>query len=239
MTSPDWIDTTAPPNGIGPVCRHCHNLIDDSTTDHAANCIARSPVMAATAWPSNADMIVDMVRLGYLTHYDVVLDPTYGSGRWWKKWRPTHFFHHTNTEDGSDFRNLPYPDNFFDAVTFDPPYVCVGGRKTSGIKSMYDGYGLTDAPTTPIGLQLLINDGLKEMARVVKPKGIILVKNQDYISSGKLWLGTHHTLCAALDYGLLCVDRFEHIGNPRPQPSGRRQVHARRNLSTLFVFRKP
>lgn len=197
------------------------------------------PVMAATAWPSNADMILDMVRLGYLKDTDLVFDPTYGSGRWWKKWCPPRLVARSNAVDPNfDFRSAGYPDNTFDAVAYDPPYVCIGGRKTSGIKSMYDGYGLTDAPTSPIGLQALINDGLLEMTRVVKPRGIILLKNQDYVSSGKLWLGTHHTLCAALDYGLECVDRFEHIGNPRPQPPGRRQVHARRNLSTLFVFQK-
>lgn len=199
----------------------------------------RGPVMAATAWPSNADMIVDMVRLGYLTADDLVLDPTYGSGRWWKKWSPRMLVHHNNTEDGSDFRDTGYPDNHFDAVAYDPPYVCIGGRKTSGIKSMYDGYGLTDAPRTPDALQDLINCGLSEMKRVVKPKGIILVKCQDYVSSGKLYPGTFNTHYFARLLGLELVDRFEHIGNPRPQPPGRRQVHARRNLSTLFIFRKP
>jgi tRNA G10 N-methylase Trm11 len=183
-------------------------------------------------------MIVDMVRLGYLKDTDSVLDPTYGTGRWWKKWRPEKFTYRTHAA-GFDFRNTIFYDNEFDAVAYDPPYVCIGGRKTSGIKSMYDGYGLTDAPTTPQALQLLINAGLSEMMRVVKPRGIILVKCQDYVSSGKLYPGTFNTQYWAGIIGLELVDRFEHIGNPRPQPPGRRQVHARRNLSTLFVFRKP
>lgn len=48
--------------------------------------------------------------------------------------------------------------------------------------------------------------------------------------------GTHYTLTHALELGLVLVDRFEHIGRPRPQ-SQKRQVHARRNLSTQLVLR--
>lgn len=37
----DWIDELAEPNGIGPVCRHCHLLIDDHPKDHADDCEAK------------------------------------------------------------------------------------------------------------------------------------------------------------------------------------------------------
>jgi DNA modification methylase len=196
--------------------------------------------MAATHWTSNAQLIEDVARLGYLTVDDLVLDPTYGKGIWWKNWRPTNLVTRSNLSEPSfDFRSTDYDDNTFDAITYDPPYVSVGGRKTSGIVGMYDGYGLIDAPTSPSELQQLINDGLTEMLRIVKPGGIILTKCQDYVSSGKLWIGTHHTVTHALNIGCELVDRLEHVTNPRPQPSGRRQVHARRNLSTMLVFRAP
>lgn len=195
-------------------------------------------IFAAHAWPSNAELIADCAALGYLHADWLTLDPTYGRGVWWKKWQPENLVGHDIALDGVDFRDLPYGDNTFDAVAFDPPYVSVGGRKTTGIAEMHDRFGLTDAPTTPAGVQELINAGLDECVRVLKPKGYLLVKCQDYVSSGKLWLGTHWTLSTALEAGLTCVDRFEHHGPPRPQPPGRRQVHARRNLSTLFVFQK-
>lgn len=195
-------------------------------------------VLAATAWPTNADLIADCAVLGYLSDTDHVLDPTYGRGKWWTKWRPEKLTHHNRTEDGSDFRELPYATGTFDAIAYDPPYVCVGGRDTSGLPDYLDRYGMGDAPSSPVLLQRLINWGLTEMHRLVKPGGIVLVKCQDYVSSGKLWLGTHHTLTHALALGFECVDRLEHIGSARPQPPGRRQVHVRRNLSTLFVLRK-
>jgi DNA modification methylase len=138
-----------------------------------------------------------------------------------------------------DFRQMPKEwDRRFDVVAYDPPYVSAGGRKTTTIPSMHQAYGMDDAPTTPALLQDLINDGLLECRRVTRPGGLILVKCQDYISSGKLWSGTFRTHFAANAMRLKLIDRFEHLGGVRPQPSGRRVMHARRNLSTLFVFQK-
>lgn len=198
-----------------------------------------TPVMAATRWKTNGYLLADCRRLGYLKDSDFTLDPTYGRGRWWTVWRPEVLVAHDIREDGVDFTELPYLDGTFDAVTFDPPYVSVGGRRTTGLSDFHDRYGLEDAPKSPADLQHLIDRGLGEMFRVVKPGGIVLVKCQDYVSSGRLWLGTHWTLTTAMDLGFVIVDRLEHIGAPRPQPPGRRQVHARRNLSTLFVLRRP
>jgi tRNA G10 N-methylase Trm11 len=159
-------------------------------------------------------------------------------GTWWKVWRPKKLTTHNRSEDGSDFRHLPYPDGHFDAIAYDPPYVAKGGRETSGIKSMDRRYGQEDCPATPALLQRLIEDGLTEMHRLVKPKGIVLVKCKNYVSSGKLWLGVHRTTEHAFWLGFSVEDMFQHIGEPGPQPPGRRQVHARQNYSTLLVLRK-
>jgi hypothetical protein len=198
-----------------------------------------APVLAATAWKTNAHLVEDVVRLGYLRDQDAVLDPTYGRGTWWKRWKPERLVTHDLRIDGVDFRALPYSGEF-DAAVYDPPYVCVGGRKTTGIPDLHDRYGLADAPKTPQELQALIDAGLSSVARSVRPRGYVLVKCQDYISGGKLWAGTHWTLTHGIEaLGLTPIDRLEHIGGVRPQPPGRKQVHARRNLSTLLVFRVP
>lgn len=200
--------------------------------------MTNNPVLAAGPWANNSHMIADVARLGYLKKEWKTLDPTFGKGNFWNSWRPDDLVTHDLKIDGVDFRNLPYPDDTFDAVAFDSPYVSVGGRVTSGIPDMLDAYGMDDAPSSPAEVQALLNTGLVEMHRVVKPKGFVLCKNQDYISSGQLFPGTHYTLCHALQLGFKYVDRLELVGSIRPQPPGRRQVHARRNLSTLFVFQK-
>lgn len=214
-------------------------------------------VLAATAWRSNAELIADVHRLGYLLPTDHVLDPTYERGTWWKAWRPERLTTHHRAVDGSDFRCLPYPDASFDAIAYDPPYVCPGGRKTSTVQAMHERYGMAegghDDPMfrTPAELQAIIDAGLTEMVRLVRPPrsktagGIVLVKCQNYIWSGHLWEGAERTRAHAVALGCTVVDRLEMLGTPGPQPtvnrdgSPRRQVHARRNLSTLFVFRAP
>lgn len=205
-----------------------------------------SVVLAANRWPSNAELIADCAKLGYLRDDWLTLDPTYGRGVWWKRWRPNVLVTHNRDKDGVDYRALPHADATFDAVTYDPSYVSTGGRKTTTIPEFNERYGLTTAASTPAGVQAEINDGLDEMVRVLKSCGSLLVKCQDYVSSGQLWPGTHYTLTHALSLGCDLVDRMEHIGTPRPQPKRTRkdgepvlQQHARRNLSTLLVLRGP
>jgi hypothetical protein len=78
-----------------------------------------------------------------------------------------------------------------------------------------------------------------------RPNGVVLVKCKDYIWSGRLFPGTHHTLVHAIELGFTLEDRLEHLSGTGPQPktnpdgSARGQFHARRNLSTLLVLRKP
>jgi hypothetical protein len=194
-------------------------------------------VMAATEWSSNAEMVKDLVTLGYFKPKSKVLDPTYGKGTWWKEYRPANLTTHDLKHDGVDFRNLPEPDKHFDIVAFDPPYIAVGGRTTSTIKDFNGRYGLHSTPKTPEGLQTFINEGINELYRVLKPRGLLMVKCCDYVSSGKLFPGSHYTLEHALSHNFSLVDRLYYIRKPGPQ-SQTSQVHARQNLSTLLIVKR-
>lgn len=203
------------------------------------------PILAASQWARNADLIVDVAKLGYLKKTDRIFDPTFGRGNWWKRWTPDVpmvTFSREMTDFDFDFRHVPFKDGEFDVVAYDPPYVCVGGRSTSTLGDHHARYGLTHAPKTPLLLQQLINEGMDECVRVLKPRGILLVKCQDYISSGKLHPGAYETYSHAhTELGLVLVDRFIHLSkNPRPLPEKVRmnQKHARNTFSTLFVFQK-
>lgn len=195
------------------------------------------PVLAASRWPDNAALIADCARLGYLRSEWRTIDPTYGRGNWWTRWRPIDLITHDLRIDGVDFRSLPENDATFDAAAFDPPYIAPGGRNKSTVGDFNDRFGLHETPARPPELQADINAGLTEMNRVVKRRGFILVKCCDYVNGGRVWWGTHYTVVAGLDLGLTLFDRLEHIGGTGPQ-SQTTQIHARRNLSTLLVFRK-
>jgi len=182
------------------------------------------PVMAATKWRDNSEMILAARQLGYITDADLILDPTYQDGTWWKHWRPERLV--TNSLDPAngpdmtfDFRVAPFPDQTFDVITYDPPYVSKGGRKTSTMQDHQRRYGIDDAPGSPRELQYLINEGLAEMAVLVKSGGYLFVKCQDYVSSGKLWDGTFQTRLTASATGMLTkVDQFYFLNNGSAQP---------------------
>ena len=137
-------------------------------------------VYAATAWPTNAAMIRDVAKLGYLRALDLVLDPTYGRGGWWRCWSPRQMSagdlyepliyappgcEGFCTHPGLDFRTMSHvlPHDCFDAVAFDPPYVCPGGRGTS----YQENYGMGTTAKRPEDVQSDIQDGLDECLRVV------------------------------------------------------------------------
>jgi hypothetical protein len=207
--------------------------------------VADVPVPRVGYWPSNAELIVDVARLGWLRPGWRVLDPTFGRGTWWKLWRPRHLDCHDLRLDGVDFTRLPHPAGYYDAVAFDPPYVATGGRDTSTVPEFQDRYGLYEAPGSPRQLQQLIDRGLAECTRVVRPRGLVLVKCADYVSSGRLWPGVFRTFERAERLGLELVDELVHATEPGMQPLDRtrkddepvRQHHARFNSSTLLVFR--
>jgi hypothetical protein len=196
--------------------------------------VSEPKVRAAHAWKSNAHLIEDVAKLGYLNGH--VLDPTYGKGRWWKRWQPKRLT--TSADVPLDFRRMPFPTDTFDAVVFDPPYVAPGGRETSTIKGMHADYGMDGTRPTPWETWDYNQAGFWECVRVVGDGGYVLYKSKDYVTSGHVQWVIDWIIGDTYDSNLDLVDRFEHVGRPGPQ-SQKEQVHARRNLSTLLVFRVP
>ena len=194
-------------------------------------------ILACQKWPTNGHLIEDVAKLDYLDKSWVTLDATYGKGTWWKRWRPyslmTNDIAIGDAERNHDFRYLPWVDDYFDAVAYDPPYKLNGTSAHASDAS----YGVAGPYQSVVEKYQLIKDGATECVRVLRPGGYLLLKCQDQVVSGKVhWqTRTFSDHVESLDCGL--VDRFDFLGH-RAQPPGRRQVHARRNYSTLLVFRK-
>jgi tRNA G10 N-methylase Trm11 len=192
---------------------------------------------------TNGKLIAYIAPL-WLKSDDLVIDVTYGIGKWWTEYRPPGLITHDLATDGVDFRNLPESSNTVDVVVFDPPYVAKGGRETSGIEEMDERYGMKDAPSTPDDVSKLIYFGMMEAHRVLKPKGLLWVKCADYISSGKYYMGHFNLIADSLMLGFTQVDEYVHVTGTGPQPltnidgTDRRQVHSRRAHSFLVVLQK-
>lgn len=120
-----------------------------------------------------------------------ILDACCGSRMfWWDKQNPEVTFmdkrryyeklksgHIINVDPDiqADFTDMPFDDEQFDLVVFDPPHLIHAG-KTSWLAKKY---GTLDKSTWPT----VIHDGFNECNRVVKPNGTIVFKwNEEQIS---------------------------------------------------------
>ena len=189
-------------------------------------------IYAAQYWPTNAHMVVDIARLGYIK--GLTLDTTFGEGVFWRKWQPQKLItldKYTPAMVKGDFTNLPFADNVFSAVVDDPPY------KFNGTPSPFERRYGVHLPTRWQDRLALIRASVTECSRVVAKGGHLLVKCMDQVVSGKVVWQTDVVTRTAWDAGLKKVDRFDFLNNPRVQPH-ERQLHARRNYSTLLVFVK-
>lgn len=188
---------------------------------------------------SNGVLIATVARLGYLGGPTAtVLDVTHGRGLWWTRYRPAFLI-----VGAGDFRDRPEVDDSVDVVCFDPPYISTGTRETSSVDEFYDRFGLGDLKGWR-AIRELIDDGLAECARILTPRGHLLVKCMDYTESGRKVWNTFHTVAVADRLGLRLVDRFHHLTGGGPQPmtnldgSPREQKGAREVTSMLLVFTK-
>lgn len=206
-------------------------------------------VPAVHAWPTNAHLIADVARLGYIGPNDRVLDTTWGrKGAWWKIHRPQHLVGiglrptnqlWTTGMLDADFRDLPFRDGAFDVVAFDPPYKLNG---TPALDDFDTRYGLNVGYVPWQERHKLIKRGTDECLRALARGGRLLLKCKDQVCSGKVrWQTAEFTEYAVYDEPggrVELIDRFDMVTRPQPQPVGRRQIHARRNASTLLVFQK-
>lgn len=196
-----------------------------------------SAVLSIHKWKSNAELIRDIAGMGrYLKSDWLTLDPTYGYGNFWTLWKPNRLVAHdlnpAKAPDGPvDFTFLPYKNRSFDCVVFDPPYKLNGTPELE----MDETYGVEEATNWRERMSL-VESGIAECARVLG-KGYLLLKCMDQVCSGKMrWQTDVFTRCAE-SHGLGKVDRFDMLSY-RAQPKGRSQQHARRNASTLLVFKR-
>lgn len=195
---------------------------------------AVGPLLSSVVHGSNADLIAAIAPL-YLQ--GSVLDTTYGRGMWWRRHRPESLVTHDIELDGVDFRALPHPDNSFDTVCFDPPYVPRHGYGDATMprdQDFRDRFGLVE-PRTELQMRQLINDGLTECARVARRW--LLVKCTDYCNGRQFHLGHVRVLDTAAQLGLRCHDLLIHAAGTGPGGGQIREPkRARRAHSYLLVF---
>jgi hypothetical protein len=189
---------------------------------------------------NNAQAILDAAKLGYLRETDFILDATYGKGRFWKLWRPNRvlandlYERSPEIDTHEDYRALSSRPGVYGVTVFDPPYKLNG---TGGSHPSDEGYGVATPYQNIDDMITGIALGFAECVRVTKTGGYILNKTQAQVVSGrKRWLDLE-TAVWARDLDCRLVDQL-YVYGYRRQPEGRRQVHARSNVSVLQIYRK-
>lgn len=183
---------------------------------------------------NNAQLMADCAALGYLP--EPVLDATYELGRFWKDYRPTNLT--TNDLDTAivadhhhDFRAFPFDANQFATVVLDPPYKLNGTSTGNGPSAADARYGV--GAYMPVAERhQMICDGIREAIRVASR--YVLIKCMDQVNAGTVQWQTRLFTDTAEHAGAQLVDML-HVQGYRKQPEGRRQLHARRDYSTLLV----
>lgn len=196
---------------------------------------SRREVLAVGSWPTNAELIADVAQLGYLDGR--VLDATYGEGKFWTAHRPEGLTTNDRYKDADlhfDYCAAPFADRTFDSVVFDPPYRLSGRRDRGNFDFRF---GLMEYRSNDEILDDIVA-GARECYRVTAR--YLLVKCQDQVNGGRVRWQTDMVTDCVTGMGARKVDRFDFVmPSLRPQPAHRRQLTARRNHSTLLIFRRP
>ncbi|GAB4418539.1 MAG: hypothetical protein Fur0044_14590 [Anaerolineae bacterium] len=144
----------------------------------------------------------------------------------------------------ADSCNLPYGSATLDAVVFDPPYMHTPGGTAHVNHQNYEAYYRNNLAN---GSEKKYHDAVLELYflaaqeayRVLKPKGVYIVKCQDEVCAGKQRLTHVEIINALFTYGFTIEDLFVLLRTGKPGVSRLlKQKHARKNHSYFLVFIK-
>lgn len=182
-------------------------------------------------------ILKDIIRL-YLAGQAFDADVTYSKGVFWKRLPEPKlkFDIAPQAEDviEASADDLPLDDNSLQSLMFDPPFIPSKSNVPGKIKARFSSFKNQDE------MWGFYERALCEFWRVLAPRGILVVKCQDTVSSGKNIMSHYHVERAAYELGFECLDLFI-LGNRSilMSPNMRNQQHARKSHSFMFVFQKP
>lgn len=215
--------------------------------------IATSNVILSSYVGGNADVFPNILAL-YVPKGSRIADVTYGKGVFWRNVDESEYeLIKSDAQMGIDARDLPYEDDFLDALVLDPPYMegfyrrnadHQGGKGTHNAFSEY--YNHLQAQEHKEGrpkyhdavLDVYYRAG-EEARRVLKNKGVFIIKCQDEVSANTQRLTHVEIINYYQSLGFIPEDIFVVTRTNKPSVSRLlKQVHARKNHSYFVVMRK-
>lgn len=172
-----------------------------------------------------------------------ILDATVNCGRFWKgskrqvtgldidpRYRPTVV---------GDNTNMPFPNESFDVVVYDPPHIPNQGKDKSKDFNTRFGLVLRSSKENHYTFSHTFPPFIKEAYRVLKPEGILLCKIADYVHDHRYQWAHIEFIIAAREANLTPCDCIIKIRKgPIVDPRWKRAHHSRRQHCYWLVFRK-
>lgn len=213
--------------------------------------IATTDVILSAAVGGNENLFPQILAL-HVPPGSVVADVTWGKGVFWKQVPDGRYVvHPSDLQTGTDCRKLPYLDDSHDGLVLDPPYMeglyrrskhhMAGAGNFAAFRNHYSNGQATEegGPKYHAAVTDLYFRAGREAYRVLRPRGILIVKCQDEVSANQQHL-THVEIIN--DYeklGFYTKDLFVVVRSNRPGMSRLlKQEHARKNHSYFIVFVK-
>jgi hypothetical protein len=194
--------------------------------------------MVGTIHQTNQEALNEILNV-YADDQGEILDCTYGKGVFWSggdiNYSPDVTMDIKTDYDvqvQADFNCMPFQKEKFSTVVFDPPYRMSGTGADYPLSSRYENEE-SNYKLVPKHYK----NGMKEIFRVLKEKGLAIVKMQDQIVSGKRYYQTNKMLNWSSSFSRLLTEVHVVTGS-RKQPEGRTKRNIRTEHSTFQVWKK-
>jgi hypothetical protein len=195
---------------------------------------------------TNADVFSYVLDM-HVPDGSTIADVTFGRGVFWKKVDKNRYrLKATDLMTGVDFRQLPYGAGEIDALVLDPPYMHTPGGTAHRGHQNYEAYYRNNEGEGYGGIKYhdavlrLYMDGITEALRVLRAKGVLILKCQDQVCAGHMRLTSVELSHFLVRTGWTVEDLFVVVAHNRPGISRLKgkQKHSRRNHSYFLVASK-
>lgn len=196
-----------------------------------------------SVYSSNKEVIENIMLLYGIEQFE--LDCTYSTGSFWKGLpQPkikSDLFPKNDSIIYANSENLPFENGSMSSIMYDPPFIVVGKtyrenkEGSSIIAKRFEGY------ETFTHLKENYYNTLKELYRVCKDGGYVVMKCQDTVSGGKQHFSHVMVMNMAYNLGFYPKDMFVLLAKQRINSFGgkwKKQVHSRKYHSYFWVFEK-
>lgn len=177
--------------------------------------------------------------------FPIELDATYSKGNFYKKGIKEPKYKYDIYPQQLDVikanaEKLPLNDKTINTIMFDPPFLATKGKSLiidNDSNKLNKRFGVY---STEKELFFFYQNALKEFYRLLKPNGILIVKSQDKVSSGKQYFSHNFIINEAENLGFYTKDMFILLAKNRLVAKWqlKNQKHARKFHSYFLVFEK-